>query len=411
MLGSAGTFVLASAIVFLPIACSQSEHAAWETAGSLDQRSLRVIAAESTIASSRLPTILLSSDERASNDSFRMPVGIATSNHDYFILDTDREPHVTQVDIGSAETVRRFIPHLLANRDTIKPLGISLKSGGDEASVLLLDAQSRRLVQASTALSAAAQRPTFLDLRKILAPSDNPASIASASWGVALSGTMASGVAFVYSSNLAHWEAWRDTTRLRFGLPPESFMRSLAGTSIIGMHPSQPWLVLASLFQREIAIIDTRSGTLKRFSIDSIVGPPARLRVAKDKSVRIAWDTTKRRYFEALAVSDSLIALLDCDCRARPDTAADWRQIWLFGWNGHPLARMRSTRPVRSIAITRDGRSLLAAVADEGWYRLVKWPLKREEFLHQDGVRLGKPITLQDDRLFDFNHQGKKEVR
>jgi hypothetical protein len=325
-----------------------------------------------TVLSPSVPRIPLPPTAIWASDSFRIVDGLVPTATSIFVLDPRRDPHISEVDYRSATTKRRFTRHVSFEHDTLRPVDMNLRLQDRDTTLLVLDARRKRLVEYSLRTSPDGTPLRNYDLSSVIAK-DNPRSFAISSWGAALAGSMMGGTEFVYSSDLRRWELWRDTTNRRFRLPLSSFMRALANTSTIAMHPTDRMIVLASEYQHSLAIVDLANATLKRVLIDSVARAPARLRLAEDKSVRLTWDPAVKLHFLSIAVTPNVIALLDCGCNRKPNPAIDGRVIWLFRWSGTPIARLMLPIGLTHIAFSRDYRSLIGVVETGAWSRLVRW--------------------------------------
>ncbi|MGH7653090.1 MAG: hypothetical protein ACREN6_00370 [Gemmatimonadaceae bacterium] len=282
---------------------------------------------------------------------------------------------MTEIDMSSGKTIRRFVPHVFGSHDTTGFLDFGVRRTDWNTELLLLDGRGRRLIDAPTARAANGAQLRAFDLRGVLNKSDNPIGVGVASWGVAVSGTMMNGTVLAFSADAVHWAAWRDTTPVVDGMPLESFMRSLAATTMVLLHPSKRIALLPGKFQESMTIVDIGARTSRQVTIDSLLAPPARFRMASDSGVRISWRPDARLHFLAGAASRSFVALVDCDCSFDGDPGQNARRIWLIDWDGVAIARFRAPVPVIGITITADERQLVAIVQDGPWQHLVAWSI------------------------------------
>lgn len=331
-----------------------------------------------TIVTRAIPTLNLLQPRILAADSFHIATDVVVNSRIAFVLDRGQTPHVTAVDMISGATLRRFVPHAPSPGDTLVPVSMGLGHANVTPQLFLVDARSRRLV-ITPATAHGRELLTYTNLEAVLQRSDNPFSIAFAPWGMGIAGTLTTGSRFLYSPDGIHWTRWVDTAAAVYGLPPASFMRALATSSMILLPPttnSKHLIFLPSKYDRSIEAVDLDHGTDRRIVLDSSEGAPATLRLASDGSVRIAWRNDARLHFVAAASSRPFAALLDCDCRSLGgDTTLERRQVWLMDWQGHLLARLVSPYKVSGMALRDDASGLIATVQMGAWQRLVEWKL------------------------------------
>lgn len=295
-----------------------------------------------------------------------------------YVLDRGREPHVVSVDAASGATIRRYVEHVPWAGDTIVPVGLGVRASRDSTHVLVLD-RGKRLVHVVSAREREREAglPRYHQLAQALPQSDNPTSIAAASWGVALGGTLTEGTRLALTTNLSDWRLLQDTARSRFGLPRNSFLRGISMAGVVALHPTERRALVASRFDRTVEAVDVDAGSVVRWALDGGVDAPVvSLRRARDSSVRLAWRPGTRLHFVSATASTHAAAFLDCDCLTRPPSANDMTRVWVVRWDGRPALRLIAPVKLSAIALAPDGTALLGTTEVGGWHRLVRWPLR-----------------------------------
>ncbi|HYD52394.1 MAG TPA: hypothetical protein VEA99_07195 [Gemmatimonadaceae bacterium] len=353
-----------------------------------------------------MPISPLPPPKRASIDSFRLVGGILDGGEHLVVLDERREPHLVRSARRAGSTTQRVLPHVLAERDSLRPVAVAMHATSQGRAVVVLDARRQRLLSVDVGDAGFRRHFVQLDLRGVLDRSDNPQSIGAAPWGIALAGVMTGGTRVAYSRDLRSWEKFRDTASVRFGFPVTSFARSLAGSSLVLLHPNQQRAMLASAYHRSLWILDLRNATSRVLQFDSTTRAPARLRRAADSSVRLTWDGSVRRHFMGAAASSDYVALLDCDCRARDETPDDQTLIWLVDWQGELIALLKAPTKLVHVGFGRDGRELLAAAKDGPWQRIVSWDLDERILRHRRAGAVSSAVKIaqseKDNRTGDI---------
>lgn len=304
-------------------------------------------------------------------DSFGLVRGICTAGRLLAVLDAAMEPHVSVYE-GREPDAHRALRHRSTALGEVRPEAIACRPTAAGATLTVLDRRARRLLMLEYRIGRGFDAGVrVIDLTHVLQPSDQPISIASTAAGTALGGVLVSGARFLWTTNDTVWHRAGARVAQQDSATASFLSRIAEGTRVVGDQGSEH-LIATGNYVPLMWRLNTlnRVGQVDRYG----TGEAATLTLRKgaDSGWRLHWDRSTRLRAMAVASSEDVFGILDCDCTTR-DSLSDRANVIIGRFSAPTFKRVTLTGHPSTFAIDADKRTLIGVLGKRGAERLFTW--------------------------------------